>query len=114
VCVCVFVYVCNRGQRLKPRHSMNTSFSAPKELKEKEEYVDHIHVEADGSKHMLLWVQRVPSVANQQLHVKRQELKHNKRKIIRFCMKHINMTILHNQRGTLVLTRVKTRAPNPA
>lgn len=74
--------MCNRGQRLKPRHSMNTSLTAPKELKEKEEYVDHIHVEADGSKHMLLWVQRVPPVANQQLHVECQELKHEKIYII--------------------------------
>lgn len=56
---------------------MNTSLTAPKELKEKEEYVNHIHVEADGSEHMLLWVQRVPPVADQQLHVKRQEQSEN-------------------------------------
>lgn len=79
------VCVCNRGERLTPGHSVNTSLTAPKELKEKEEYVNHIHVEADGSEHMLLWVQRVPPVADQQLHVKRQKLKNDKKKIITSC-----------------------------
>lgn len=89
------MYVCLIGDKtdLQPRlwrvlHE--SSLTASKELKEKEEYIDNVHIEAYGSEHMLLWIQRVPPVPNQQLHVKRQKLK---RKKIRSSSKNINMSI---------------------
>lgn len=69
---------------LKGGFCLTNSLTTSKELKEKEEYVDDIHVEADRSEHVLLWVQRVPSVANQQLHIERQKLKGDKKDTITF------------------------------
>lgn len=51
------------------------SFLSAEQLEEEEEDVDHVHVDAQRSEHVLLRAQGVAAVSHQQLNVKGQELR---------------------------------------